>query len=105
MSFIVLWSALSTFGGVLLYLAARRANYLRISVGWTALAIIVFQIDFLIVFLNRSVTFYMDTISAPNYIYAAVISTLILLCMIALCVFSVLMLVRLFKKKRPSITE
>ncbi|GEM_PF-3556811 len=105
MAILIFTGNLSIFGGLLLYLAARRIQYLRMSVGWFSLLLLVFQIDFCIVFLNNDVAFIMNPAGVPTFTFAAIISTLILICMIALCVFSIMMLMRLIRKKKPISTE
>jgi len=100
-SLLILTGILSGFGGLLLYLAARRINYLRMSVGWVALALLVLQIDFCIVFFDGSVAYLIESANSPSYILSIIVSALIVTCMILLCVFSVLMLMRLTRKKKP----
>ena len=85
----------------MLYLAARRINYLRKSVGWVSLALLVLQIDFCIVFFDGSVAYLIQSANSPAYICSIIVSALIVTCMILLCVFSVLMLMRLTRKKQP----
>ena len=105
MAILIFTGNLSIFGRLLLYLAARRIQYLRMSVGWFSLLLLVFQIDFCIVFLNNDVAFIMNPAGVPTFTFAVIICTLILICMIALCVFSIMMLVRLIRKKKPISTE
>ena len=105
LGFFLIASILSNIGSLLLYIAARRLHHLRASVGGFALALLVLQIDFILIFLHPSVTLSLNAVEHPSDIFALINLSLILLCMIALCVFSVLMLARLFKKKRPGITE
>ena len=105
MAILIFTGNLSIFGGLLLYLAARRIQYLRMSVGWFSLLLLVFQIDFCIVFLNKDVAFIMNPAGVPTFTFAVIICTLILICMIALCVFSIMMLVRLVHRKKPLSTE
>jgi len=85
----------------LLYLAARRIKYLRKSVGWVSLALLVLQFDFCIVFFDGSVPCLIQSANSPAYICSIIISALIVTCMILLCVFSVLILIRLTRKKQP----
>ncbi len=92
---------LPVFGGLLLYLAARAANTLRKQVGWIALANVVFSfggVFFLSEWLPNLDATMLTRVDALGFLAFSAAS---LLCMIALCVFSVLMLVRVFKKSAP----
>ena len=95
----------SLFGGLALYLAARKANALRKPIGWIALANPLLTIpQFVYAILKSSGQ---DAALASEWLAVANLVSMIasLLCMIALCVFSVLMLVRVFKKKRAKVAE
>jgi hypothetical protein len=101
LSLLILTGILSSFGGLLLYIAARRINYLRMSVGWVSLALLVLQIDFCIVFFDGSVPYLIQSANSPAYTCSVIVSALIVICMTLLCMFSVLMLLRLTRKKKP----
>ena len=90
---------LSNVGGFILFLAARSADYLKKSVGLTALAAFILPFAGSLLFgttLNR-----VDParISETRDWIALACVALGLFCMLALCVFSVLMLERVFKKR------
>jgi len=92
---------LSNVGGFILYLAARSADYLKKSIGLTALFAFILPFAGSLLFgttLNRVDP---TTISQTRDWIALACVALGLLCMLALCVFSVLMLVRVFRKKKP----
>lgn len=90
----------SYIGGLLLYLAARAAQYLRKSVGFTTLAAVLLPIVSAFIYAKPLAA--VDPTSAglsPVAFWIALTCIAIsLLCMIALCVFSVLMLIRVFRK-------
>jgi len=100
-SLLILNGILSVIGGLFLYLAARKTNYLRRAVGWVSLALLVLQIDFGIVFLGGGVAYLSGPANLPPYILSVILSALLMACMVALCVFSVLVLLRLTRKKKP----
>lgn len=92
---------LSNVGGFILYLAARSADCLKKTIGLTALAAFILPFAGSLLFgttLNR-----VDParISQTRDWIALACVALGLFCMLALWVFSVLMLVRLFRKKKP----
>lgn len=90
-------------GGLLLYLAARAVNAYRKWIGWTALSNIAFSIGsvfFLTQWLPNCDPSMLTRTDALGFLAFSAAS---LLCMIALCVFSVLMLVRVFKKSAPAV--
>ena len=94
--------AYSFIGGLILYLAARKANVLRKTIGWIALANPVVTIPYFIMVLQYGTN--RETMAgAPAGMFIANYVSMIasLLCMIALCVFAVILLVRVFRKKKP----
>jgi hypothetical protein len=93
-------SLLSSIGGLLLYLAARAANTLRKPIGWTALALFVLPIISIAVFGNALYLFDYSAISAPRVMFVFVCLVLTLLCMIALGALSILLLIRVFQRKK-----
>lgn len=96
----------SYIGGLILYFAARAARYLRKSIGFTTLAAVLLPI--VSSFLYAKPLAAVDATSAglsPVAGWIALICVAIsLLCMIALCVFSVLMLFRVFRKTESPAT-
>ena len=95
----------SLFGGLALYLAARKANAFRKPIGWIALANPLLTIPQFVYAIQKGTG--QETALVSEWLVVLNLVSMIasLLCMIALCVFAVLMLVRLFKKKRPKATE
>ena len=96
---------LANVGSFILYLAARAANHLRKVIGWVSLAAFVLPIA--ATFLFGGVLYRID----PRYIsqtrgwIGLACVAVALLCMLALCVFSVLLLVRVFRKQTPPSAE
>jgi len=90
----------SYIGGLILYFAASAAQYLKKSVGFTTLAAVVLPIVSSFIFAKPLAS--VDPTSAgisPVAGWIALICIAItLLCMLALCVFAVLLLVRAFRK-------
>lgn len=93
----------SYIGGLLLYFAARAAQYLKKTVGFTTLAAVLLPIVSSFIFAKPLAS--VDPTSAgvgPVAGWIALICLAItLLCMLALCVFAVLLLVRAFRKNVP----
>lgn len=89
----------SIFGGLALYLAARKANKLRKPIGWIALANPLLTIPQFVYAYQRSAG--KDIAQVSEWLAVANLVSMIasLLCMIALCVFAVLMLARVFAKR------
>ena len=90
----------SVIGGLVVYLAARRADAFRKPIGWIALTNALLTIPFYIFVLQRGV----DRAAAiPASLLSRILFTATsvasILCMIALCVFCILLLVRCFQKK------
>ncbi len=90
----------SNIGGLVLYLTARKASVLQKPIGWVALA--AFLLPLVSTFLVGTQQIQVDPSSISPLrggiaFYAVVIA---LLCMLALCVFCVLLLVRVFQKKK-----
>lgn len=87
-------------GGLILYFAARAAQYLRKTVGFTTLAAFVLPIvsSFILAQPRYSVNPASAGISPVASWIALICVVISLLCMLALCVFGVLMLVRAFRK-------
>ena len=89
---------LSNIGGILLYLTARAANYMRKPVALVSLELLVLQIGTFMIYRDGLA----DEFLAQNMQHPLLtisLICLILLCMILLCVFSVLMLVHLLPKR------
>lgn len=94
----LLGSVFSNIGSILLYLAARAANYMRKPVALVSLELLVLQIGTFMIFREGLA----DEFLAQNMQHPLLtisLICLILLCMILLCVFSVLMLVHLLPKR------
>ncbi len=91
----------SFFGGLFLYLAARKANALRKTIGWLALANPLVTIPYFIMAVQYG-TSREALAAAPAGVYIVNYVSMIasLLCMIALCVLAVILLVRVFRKKK-----
>lgn len=93
---------LSNLGGFIIFLAARSADYLKNTIGLTALAAFILPFAGSLLFgttLNR-----VDParISQTRDWIALACVALGLFCMLALCVFSVLMLARVFHRKKTA---
>jgi hypothetical protein len=91
---------LSIVGGLVLNLAARKTNAFRKPIGWTALANPLVTIPFFVYAYKYSGNRYPDLSTIFGAQILITVSTIAsLLCMIALCVFSVLIVIRVFKKR------
>ncbi len=95
----------SYIGGLILYFAARAAQYLRKTIGFTTLAAVLLPIVSSIIFAKPLASVDSTSISQVAGWIALICIAVSLLCMLALCVFSVLMLVRAFRKKKPEAVE
>ena len=97
----------SYIGGLILCFAARAAQYLKKSVGFTTLAAVL--LPFVSSFIFAKPLASVDPTSAgvgPVAGWIALICLAItLLCMLALCVFGVLLLVRAFRQKKLETIE
>ena len=98
----------SYIGGLLLYFAARATQHLKKSVGFTTLAALLLPIVSSFIFAQPLAS--VDPTSAgisPVAGWIALICLVIsFLCMLALCVFAVLLLVRAFRKSaKPAETN
>ena len=91
----------SYVGGLILYFAARAAQYLRKSIGFTALAALLLPIVSSILFAKPLAAIDPTSIGPVAGWIALICIAISLLCMLALCVFSVLMLIRVFRKTDP----
>ena len=91
----------SFLGGLFLYLTARKANALRKTTGWIALANLLVTIPYLILALQYGTDRATVAAAPAGMLIANSISMIAsLLCMIALCVFVVILLVRVFRKRK-----
>ena len=88
-------------GGLLLYLAARAANAFRKWVGWIALCNVVFSLGSVFFLTQWLPNYDPSMLSRTDALGFLAFSSASLLCMIALCVFSVLMLAHLLPKRQP----
>lgn len=98
---VLLARLLSNVGGLILYFAARAANYLRKPVGFTALAAFILPLAGALLFGTTLARIDPANISQPRGWVALGCVVLALLCMVALCAFSILILIRAFRKKKP----
>ncbi len=89
---------LSNVGSLLLYLVSRTVDFMKKPVILVFLELLVLQIGFFVIF-YRNIMIDSSMQSAGQASLAVVLMGLITLCMIVLCVFSVLMLVRLLPKR------
>lgn len=96
---------LSILGGGLLYLASRYANALRKLIGWVALAMLLVPVIAFSILRKRIFDMSEFTIHSTESLISMCNVLLTLLIMIALCVFDVLLLSRLFRKEQPSPAE
>lgn len=92
----------SALGGLFAYLASRKANAFRKPIGWIALFHGLLTIPFYLFVAQRSTD---RAAAVPVTLTAQILFTAIsvasLLCMLALCVFCALLLIRVFRKKAP----
>ena len=95
----------SYIGGLLLYFAARATQYLKKSVGFTTLAALLLPIVSSFIFAKPLTSVDPTSISQVAGWIALICIAVSLLCMLALCVFAVLLLFRAFRKKKPETTE
>ena len=86
-------------GGLILYIGSRNANYLRKPIGWTALATALLPMVATILFQGYLLRFDGTNLNRPVSFVVFVALLLTLLCMLALCVFAVLLLRRVFPKQ------
>ncbi len=93
----------SYIGGLILYFAARAAQYLRKSVGFTALAAVLLPIVSIILFAKPLAAVDPTSVGQVTGWIGLIFIAISLLCMLALCVLSVLMLIRVFRKENPSV--
>lgn len=96
----------SYIGGLILYFAARAAQYLRKAIGFTTLAAVLLPVVSSFIYAKplAAVDPTSASISPVAGWIALICIAITLLCMLALCVFGVLMLVRAFKKaERPEV--
>ena len=89
----------SYVGGLILYIASRNAGYLRKPIGWTALATVLLPMLTAVLFQDYLVRFDGTNLNRPISVVVFIALLLTLLCMLALCVFAVLMLKRVFPKQ------
>ena len=93
----------SFVGGLVLYLAARKANALRKTVGWVALANLLVTVPFFILAFQSASNPNAAALATNGMRIANTVSIIAsLLCMIALCVFAVILLVRVFRLNKQA---
>jgi len=98
----------SYIGGFILYFAARATQYLKKSVGFTTLAAVLLPIvsSFILAKPLSAVDSASASVSPVASWIALICIAISLLCMLALCVFAVLLLVRAFRKPaKPAATD
>ena len=96
---VLVFYPLADIGGLILYIGSRNANCLRKPIGWTALATALLPTLAAILFQDYLVRFDVTHFNRPVTIVVFIALLLTLLCMITLCVFAVLLLVRVFPKQ------
>ena len=89
----------SYIGGLILYIGSRYANYLQRPIGWTALATALLPMVAAILYQDSLLRFDIANLNRPVSFFVLIALLLALLCMIALCVFAVLLLRRVFPKQ------
>lgn len=95
----LVFSFLSVVGGFLLYLASRKANHLRKPIGWITLAAFLLPAMSNILFGDYLFKYDYTGFSKPVGLIILIALLLTLLCMLALGVFSILMLKKVFPKR------
>ena len=96
---VMVFCVFAYIGGLVLYIGSRNANYLRKPIGWTALATTLPTPIATILFGNTLMRFDTTNMNAPINIIVFLLLIITLLCMLALCVFAVLLLRRVFPKQ------
>ena len=96
---VLLLSVFAKIGGLVLYIASRNANYLRKPISWTALATVLLPMVAAILFQDYLLRFDGTNLNRPMSFVVLIALLLTLLCMLALCVFAVLLLRRVFPKQ------
>ena len=96
---VLVFNLFADIGGLILYIASRNANYLRKQIGWTALATALLPMVAAILFQDYLVRFDVNNLNRPVSVVVFIALLLTLLCMLALCVFAVLLLRRVFPKQ------
>lgn len=91
----------SHVGGLVLYLSARAAQHLRKSIGFIALFAVLLPIAGTILLAKPISSLDPSSISQTQGWIALGCLAATLLCMTALCVLSVFLIVRVFRKKKP----
>ncbi len=97
---VLVFYPLADIGGLILYIGSRNANCLRKPIGWTALATALLPTLAAILFQDYLVRFDVTHFNRPVTIVVFIALLLTLLCMLALCVFAVLMLIRVYPKQK-----
>lgn len=95
----------SHIGGLILYLSARAAEHLRKSIGFSALFGVLLPIAGTILLAKPISTLDPSSISQTQGWIALGCLAVALLCMTALCVLSVFLLFRVFRKRKPEPIE
>lgn len=88
----------ANIGSLILYLASRAANALRKPIGWLALAIFLLPTVVTFVLGGNLTDIHPEDISKPAAFLLLIAIALSLLCMLAINVFSVLLLRKVFHK-------
>ena len=96
---VLMFSLFTKIGGLVLYIGSRNANYLRKPIGWTALATTLPTPIANILYGGTLTRFDTTNMNAPINIIIFLLLIITLLCMLALCVFAVLLLRRVFPKQ------
>ena len=96
---VLFFRLLANVGSLLLYLTARAANALRKSVGWLALSLFILPIVTVALMGPAVFTYDFEHVSKLAGILALITMALTLLNMVALNVFSILLLKRVFPRQ------
>ena len=96
---VMIFCIFAEVGGLILYIGSRNAGYLRKPIGWTALATALLPMLAAVLFQDYLVRFDGTNLNRPISVVVFIALLLTLLCMLALCVFAVLMLKRVFPKQ------
>lgn len=103
--FVLIARYLSNIGGLFLYLSARTVDFLRKPIGWVALASFILPMIGSVLLGGLFSRVEPGSISQARGWIGLCFVVAALLCMIALCVFCVLLLIRVFPKQKPEPTE
>ena len=102
---VLVFRPFSNIGGLLLYLASRAADYLRKPIGWLALSLPILSVASNVIFGGFLYRYDYTNLTKPAGIVILICLMVALLCMLALCVFSILLIKKVFPQKpKPDAT-